>query len=188
MKIKILVIFSFVLLSVSMLLYDMLQEPSLTPYQNIDTPKTFMPLPTIQAPFLLNEQKKLNINDIPEDIILLNFWASWCTICMAEMDEMFDLIAEMNGQVALVTVSINDNKAQALKAYHFLKKRYPKKINKAHIYWTWDKNKIISLKTFNVSKTPETIIINKERLMVDKIIGVYDWASEEIREKLKNIN
>tara|TARA_R110000868_G_C10970322_1_gene769709 strand:+ start:5312 stop:5872 length:561 start_codon:yes stop_codon:yes gene_type:complete len=184
MKIKILIVVAFIIIAISAVTYDMYSQPNMitAPQNNV---QTAMSLPNITAPLLLNEGD-LNIHNLKEPIILLNFWASWCTVCMAEMDDLFKLVSDMDGKVALVTLSIDEVPEHALKAYKFLEARYPESIQNKHIYWLFDADKNISLKTFNVNKTPETIIIDHQRNMVDKIVGVYDWSSESIRQKLKS--
>lgn len=124
--------------------------------------------------------QKFTVNDLKEPIILLNFWASWCGICMAEMPDIVKLIEEMDGKVALVTVSIDDSLPPAEKFKQSLIDK--DLLADSHIYWAWDENKEVSLNQFNVAKTPETIVIDQHRRMVDKVVGNYDWQGKAIRE------
>ncbi|MFT7434105.1 MAG: thiol-disulfide isomerase/thioredoxin [Alphaproteobacteria bacterium] len=185
MKIKLCVLFAFITISGMAILYDSWLQPEPSPLNNHLVQNT-MPLPMFSVKYLLNN-KHINVHAMKEEVILLNFWASWCTICVTEMDELFELVADMNGKVALLTISIDDNELDAQKAYNAFKQRYAEPMNNPHIYWGWDKNKDISLKIFNVQKTPETFIINNKRELVDKIVGAYDWSGIGIRKTLHNM-
>lgn len=185
MNLKIITLVLFFITSSSAVLYDQLSKPNLIPYVETHK-KTLEPLPKINITPLF-KSRIINIHDMNEKIVLLNFWASWCSICVVEMNDMFKLINDMGGEVALVTLSIDDTQEAALKAYNAFKERYPNNINNKHIYWGWDKDKKISLNTFNIQKTPETIIIDNDKNMTEKIVGVYDWSSNAIREKIHSI-
>ena len=124
------------------------------------------------------EDHFINVNDIKEDIILLNFWASWCLPCRVELPSMLKLVENSAGKIALFTISIDKNSQDSV---DFLKKIGIKNLaNIKHSYWGWDPQQVISLKKFNSKKIPETIIINKERLMVKKIVGVIDWQELDV--------
>ena len=150
--------------------------------QNITNFKQKLTFPDFTIASLIKDQIINNI-DIKEDIILLNFWASWCLPCRVELPAMLKLVENSAGKIALFTISI-DKSAQD--ATEFLNKIAVKDLqNIKHSYWGWDPQQKISLKTFNSKKIPETIIINKQRLMVKKVIGVIEWQNLEIDQFIK---
>ena len=131
------------------------------------------------------DNKEINSKNIREEVILLNFWASWCMPCRKELPDMLELLEKFSGKVALFTISIDKDKNDSLE---FLKKIINKDItNINHTYWGWDKDQDISLKIFNTNKVPETIIINDKRFMVKKIVGVIDWQDPKIEELLSEL-
>lgn len=129
--------------------------------------------------------QKFTVNELKEPVILLSFWASWCAVCIAEMPDLINLVEEMDGKLALVNVSIDDTLPPAEKYQQILESKGM--LTSSHIYWAWDENKEVSLNQFNVAKTPETIIVDPSRRMVEKIVGVYDWKDGKMKEYLQNL-
>jgi thiol-disulfide isomerase/thioredoxin len=172
---KLIFLGGLIVLAVGVFAYDYFTAPEQKlPIVEIKT--NYQDLP--QVTFKQFRGKALDIHQMSEPSVLLNFWASWCVICVAEMPTMIALIEEMQGKVALVNVSI-DNTQQDAEKYQSKLPVVP------HVYWVWDKDKQISLNQFNVLKTPETIIINKDRKMVEKIVGEYDWTVENLQKLMR---
>ena len=173
MREKITVLIILIILAITgSFLYDYNSTPS------VKTPETVIISKHKQFPavnFINFNGKKFSINDIQTPTILLNFWATWCSTCVAEMPNMLKLAQKMNGKIAIIFLSIDENQQLA---ENFKNKLEKQGLNTSkNIYWAWDKNKEISLNKFNILKTPETIIINKNRQMVDKVVGKYDWLN-----------
>ena len=129
-------------------------------------------------------EKKYSLKELKEPLILLHYWASWCTICIAEFPDLLKLVNSFDGKIALVAVSIDDTKEAMDSLYQRLKHKNPTLVNNTHVYWVWDKEKELSLKKFNVMQVPETIVITSKRKMVEKIIGRYNWNAKESKEKI----
>jgi thiol-disulfide isomerase/thioredoxin len=63
------------------------------------------------APFALETLggDSLLSTDFTQDVMLINFWASWCAPCRAEIPELIELWDEYHDRgLALVGVSVND--------------------------------------------------------------------------------
>ncbi len=125
--------------------------------------------------------KSYKLHELDESIVFLHFWASWCVPCLAEIPDMLELVDKADGKLAIVAVSIDTDMKKLESFMKRLKKKHGNKVNNPHIYWVTDADKEISLKTFNIAKVPETIVINKERLMIKKIVGENDWLSAETK-------
>ena len=67
----------------------------------------------------------------------------------------------------------------------FLKKQNGDFLKSNDVIIAHDPNKSIAQESFQVFKFPETIIINKSGRMQDKIIGLVDWHSPEILERIR---
>ena len=124
--------------------------------------------------------KSLELNKLPGEVILLNFWASWCAPCLAEFPSMLALVKQSKGKVKLVAISIDKLEADArkfLSKIHYTESKYP------NSYFAWDKDKEISKKQFSTIKIPETFII-KDGKIVKKIIGGITWNEDVIKPYL----
>ena len=184
MKVKILVILLIIIVAIIATKIDLqLSKPNIKQVKLENnlisfTDKILFPDFIIQS----LDNKEINSKNISEEVILLNFWASWCMPCRKELPDMLELLEKFSGKVALFTIAIDKDKNASLE---FLKKIINKDItNIDHTYWGWDKDQNISLKIFNTNKVPETIIINKNRFMVKKIVGIIDWHDPKIEQLL----
>jgi cytochrome c biogenesis protein CcmG/thiol:disulfide interchange protein DsbE len=183
MKVKILLIIIIIAIVILLRKIELSNVPkqviTIKEVQNITDFNMKSHLPNFTVSSIIKDQL-INSTDIKEDIILLNFWASWCLPCRVELPAMLKLVKDSAGNVALFTISIDKESQDAVR---FLKKIGIRDLHKINnTYWGWDPHQIISLKKFNSKKIPETIIINKERLMLKKVIGVIDWQALEIKK------
>lgn len=144
-----------------------------------------LPLPDIEIASINN--KKISLRKIEGDVILLNFWASWCKSCITELPSIIQLVKKYNGKVSILAISIDSKKENIINFLKKLERVTKHKADIPNIYWLWDKDKEISLKLFNTLKVPETIIINKDRMMVKKIVGLVDWMSQDITKFIDNL-
>ncbi|WP_377891481.1 redoxin domain-containing protein [Alkalihalobacillus sp. R86527] len=66
---------------------------------------------------------KVKLSDYRGKVVFLNFWATWCPPCKAEMPHMQDFYEENSDQVEIVAVNITSNDSVAsveefVKQYH----------------------------------------------------------------------
>ena len=108
-----------------------------------------------------NEEKFYKDKDLRQnDYTLINFWASWCGPCKIEHPLLMNLTNEKN--LTLLGVNFKDKKNQANiflnkfgNPYDFLAKD---DLGKQSIY-------------FRIYGIPESILINKDLLIIKKFIG-----------------
>jgi thiol-disulfide isomerase/thioredoxin len=69
---------------------------------------TDQPRPPV-ADFMLNDLngKPVKLSDFKGKVVLLNFWATWCTACLAEIPELVALKEKMGPQVAIIGVALD---------------------------------------------------------------------------------
>ncbi len=53
--------------------------------------------------------KVVSLEDLKGKVIFLNFWATWCPPCIAEMPNIAQLHEEMGDEVAFVMLSLDDD-------------------------------------------------------------------------------
>ncbi|WP_428740419.1 redoxin family protein [Tenacibaculum sp.] len=144
------------------------------------------------APSAIQEEKREQLNDytwslkglntanidfnaLKNKVVFVNFWATWCPPCIAEMPSIQKLYDDYKDKVEFVFVS-NENWTTIESFY---------------------KEKEYNLPTYNIlSRTPDqlvsnsipaTFILDKNgTIMVDKR-GPADWSSQSIRELLDKL-
>ncbi|MCB1174983.1 MAG: TlpA family protein disulfide reductase [Leptospiraceae bacterium] len=118
------------------------------------------------------------LSDFRDKVVLLNFWASWCGPCIEEFPSMLRLIQRDSGKIVLIAISQDDNEAAIQR---FLQKHaggMANYKNNPDLILVWDNQKVIGSEHFNILRIPETIIIDKQRRMVRKVVGALEWDGE----------
>jgi peroxiredoxin len=109
-------------------------------------------------------------------VVLLNFWATWCGPCIEETPSLLDLHHDLPG-VAVIAVSIDED-ADA----------YSRFIARRHVGLITVRDPAQKVaKLYHSMMWPETYIIDRQGVIRRKFIGAQDWSSPEIRAYLKSL-
>ena len=108
-----------------------------------------------------NENKLISNKDLKKNnFTLINFWASWCAPCRQEHPFLLDLNDEQN--LVLIGVNFKDKRSNALK--------FLNKFGNPYDLLAKDELGKHSI-DFGVYGIPESILINKDLLILKKFIG-----------------
>lgn len=113
----------------------------------------------------------LKLSEVKEPVVIVNFWASWCNPCVEEFPSMLKLVEALDGKVAIVAVSMDDELSD-LTAFSKLF-GVPRK----GFYVGWDEKKKV-MEDYGVGKLPESYIVGRDRKLIRKVLGIENWASE----------
>ena len=131
--------------------------------------------------FLDDKNKQLNLKDYNGNLILLNFWATWCAPCKKEMPSL-DILQVNENLNNLKIFPINVGQDNIEKASKFFKDL---NIKNLRIYFD---SPITLAKKFRLRGIPTTIIINKSGEEFARIIGSIDFEDRKFIEWLANYN
>ncbi|MCT8136341.1 TlpA family protein disulfide reductase [Anaerobacillus sp. CMMVII] len=101
------------------------------------------------------------LSDYRGKVVMLNFFATWCTACVAEAPELERFNEEFKDEVALFVVVKGETKNTV--------RKYVEEKNSKKTY-VFDFTNSVSRK-FGVIGQPETIVINEDGIIVDHFIG-----------------
>ena len=91
-------------------------------------------VPDLEFSNLLNSQKKsIKLSDLRGKLVIIDFWATWCSPCMAALPKMDSLQKEFKGK--LVVLPVTQEKKETLIAM-FARVPEIKKLSLAYIYQT----------------------------------------------------
>ena len=119
--------------------------------------------------YLTNEKLKKN------NYILINFWASWCAPCRTEHPLLMQLSQLRN--IKILGVNFKDKKNNALNFLNNLGNPY-------HYLAKDDQGK--QSVNFSIYGIPESILVNKEFIVIKKFVGPLNL--EDLNEIKKIIN
>ena len=120
----------------------------------------------------------LNLKDQKGQIYFLNFWATWCLPCKEEMPYL-DKLQNVDG-VNIFPINIEKN--NKLKTEIFFKNLEIKNLS---IYFDIETN-LVNL--FRLRGLPTTIILNKDKKEIARIIGAADFSDQKFIDWLNNFS
>ena len=125
--------------------------------------------------------KVVNLNDYKGNLVLLNFWATWCAPCKEEMPSL-DLLQVNEDLDNLKIFPINVGQDNLEKSLSFFKNL---KIKNLKIYFD---ETMSNAKKFSLRGLPTTILLNKDGLEFARIIGSIDFKDKEFIKWLSKYN
>ena len=131
--------------------------------------------------FLDKKDQKININDFKSNLVILNFWTTWCEPCKEEMPSLDNL---------QVNPELNNLKIFAIN----IGKEDPKKVNKffknlsIKNFEPYFDAPITLAKIFSLRGVPTSIFLNKNGEEFARIIGFIDFGDKKFIKWLSNYN
>ena len=126
-------------------------------------------------------QKDVNLDVFKGKLLILNFWATWCSPCREEMPSLDDLQSNSNFS-NLKIFPINIGQEDISKSKFFFKELNIKNLD---IYIDVP---ITLAKKFSLRGVPTTILFNKQGKEFARIMGSIDFNDEEFINWLKVYN
>jgi peroxiredoxin len=130
--------------------------------------------------FTLNNLKgeKISLSSFNGKVVILNFWATWCPSCIAEMPSLNELYREMKSDgLEIIAVSTDRSPEVA--------KKYVRKKGFDYTIVVDEDRKAARL--FKVFSLPTTFLIDRNGVITEKFYGEYDWTDKEIKEKISRL-
>ena len=131
--------------------------------------------------FLDDKNNQINLDDLNGNLILLNFWATWCAPCKEEMPSLDNLQSNKNLN-NLKIFPINIGKDSLKKALEFFEDL---EITNLNIYFD---NPSTLAKTFSLRGVPTSILINKDGYEFARIMGSIDFNDKNFIKWLTAYN
>jgi cytochrome c biogenesis protein CcmG/thiol:disulfide interchange protein DsbE len=120
-------------------------------------------------------ERTVKLSDFRGQVVVLNFWATWCPPCVEEMPSLVEMQRRMKAKgVTVVAVSMDVDQS----AYRqFLKDH---NVNLLTVRDPGQKSNNL----YGTFKFPETYVIDRNGVMRRKFIGAVDWTEPEITDFL----
>jgi Peroxiredoxin len=123
-----------------------------------------------------DDTKTVQLSKFRGKVVLLNFWASWCSPCVAELPSLLQLHRDQPDLVIL-GVSVDED-GDAYKSF----------VARKHVDFITVRDPSESAaKLFHTEMWPETYVIDRNGYIRSKYVGATDWSDPEIRTFLKSL-
>ena len=131
--------------------------------------------------FLDKNDKKINIKEFNGNLLLLNFWATWCEPCKEEMPSLDRLqINENLSNLKIFAINISQESKKKIDSFF-------KDLNIKNFDPYFDAPTTLA-KTFSLRGVPTSILIDKSGKEFARIIGSIDFDDKNFIEWLKTFN
>ena len=131
--------------------------------------------------FLDTKNQKLNLDSYKGNLIILNFWATWCAPCKEEMPSL-DILLEDSKLSNLKIFPINVGKDSLEKSELFFRD-----LNIKNLKVYFDTPSTLA-KKLSLRGIPTSILFNKEGEEFARIIGSINFEDKKFIEWLSNFN
>ncbi|HXE76340.1 MAG TPA: TlpA disulfide reductase family protein [Candidatus Xenobia bacterium] len=127
--------------------------------------------------FVLNGQPR-ELRDLRGQVVLLNFWATWCPPCVTEIPSLERLHRRLGPQgLIILAVSVDED---PVVYENFLRS------NNITFATVRDPEKRIS-RQYGTFMYPETYVIDRQGRLVRKIIGALEWDEPDTLDFLTRV-
>jgi len=131
--------------------------------------------------FLDINKKAIDLADYKGNLVLLNFWATWCAPCKDEMPSL-DALKTNPSLDNIEIFPINIGKDNLKKSEQFFEDL---KIKNLKIYFD---NPMTLAKNLNLRGVPTTVLFDKNGKEFARIIGSIDFENKEFLQWIKKYN
>lgn len=108
--------------------------------------------------------------------IFINFWATWCPPCIAEMPDINSLYEETKNDVVFLIISVDENRDKAITFVN----------NKEFTFPIYFPNSAVP-KSLKSNTIPTTLVISPSGKIVAKREGMAKYDTEEFKKFLRNL-
>ena len=125
--------------------------------------------------FFNSKNKKVSLNDYKSNLVIVNFWATWCAPCKEEMPHLNKLKHKFK-DIEIIPINIADEKLE--KSKEFFEELNIKNLK---IFYG---SSIGLAKEFKLRGIPTTIFVDKEGYEFARIIGFIDFENKSFLDWL----
>lgn len=148
-------------------------------FAQLNSYQTIQPDQPIDFTFVDEHGKDHKISEYRGKIVLINFWATWCPPCVAEMPSLKNL-ADTFPKENVVIITL----CKELKLLNDAKKLYENfKINNLPLFFD-EKGEGAAL--FKVKGLPSTYILDRQGHLIGKLQGGTEWDHYEVLDLIQN--
>ncbi len=123
------------------------------------------------------DNQMVSFSDMREKVVFINFWATWCPPCVAEMPDIHSLYKEKGDEIVFVMISLDQDEK---KAHDFIVKKefdFPVYFLRSTLPSSYDTHSI-----------PTTYVIGKDGLIKVENHGMAKYNSKSFKTFLDELN
>ena len=120
----------------------------------------------------------ISLKTYHRQVVVLNFWATWCPPCVEETPSLVKFAEEMRGQhVEVIGVSVDQDRSAVESFARRFHIPYPVAL---------DPDQAVS-SLYGTFKFPETYILDRNGKVAEKVIGATNWDDPRMRSFVQQL-
>jgi len=121
--------------------------------------------------------RSYTLSELRGKVVLVNFWATWCPPCRAEMPSMEKLNAMLaSDDFVLLAINAEEDALDIVKEYLQ---------ESPHSFPVLLDGETAVQRQYGVYAFPETFIIRRDGIIADHVIGAIDWTGPKVLNLIK---
>ncbi len=120
--------------------------------------------------------KKVKLEDYKGKVVLINFWATFCKPCKAEMPSLNNLFLALKNDGLVVLAITTDDSEKPVQS--FIKEKG------LALTVLMDKEQEVYFDQYGVLGLPTSFLIDRDGIIREKIRGERVWDSPDMKEKI----
>ncbi|EKV32331.1 Thiol disulfide oxidoreductase TlpA [Caenispirillum salinarum AK4] len=142
--------------------------------------KVTNPDPLPQEPFLNADGEEITLADFEGQVVVLNFWATWCAPCVKEMPDL-DALAEATADDPITVIALNEDRKPLEVAPAWLREQ-----GLDHLEVFADQRQGLA-RAFQIRGMPTTVLIGPEGEKLAYREGIAEWADPDFIAALRKL-
>ena len=124
------------------------------------------------------EGVSLSLSALKGKVVFLNFWATWCGPCRAEMPSMEALYGRYRDKgLEILAVNCGEGRAEVLSFMNGNKLSFPAVL---------DTNGWVNM-SYGIQAIPTSFLIDRDGMIVARVVGSIDWDTPKIHTALETL-
>lgn len=122
-----------------------------------------------------NNRDRENLSQYEGEVVLVNFWATWCPPCIAEMPSFQELYIDYQDKITFLFVSSEDH--ETVRGY----------LNRKNFTLPAYRPLSEPPQPMNGNTLPTTYLLDRQGNIVIQKVGAADWNSESVRNTIDGL-
>jgi thiol-disulfide isomerase/thioredoxin len=121
----------------------------------------------------------VSVPDAPGKVVLLHFWASWCSPCRAELPGLLALAEELRGEGGFELYAVSVDESWAEVASMFDDGKIPAGVVRG--------NRLEVARQYGVQAIPDSFLLDREGRVIERYPAARDWQTGDAEKHLRQV-
>lgn len=124
--------------------------------------------------------KIFKLDSFKGQVVLVNFWATWCPPCIQELPSMDELNQRFKGKAfTMIAISVDQSDEDV--------KKFLASLNRPPSFLILRDPKASVAKAWGTDRYPESYLLDKKTQIVEKFIGATNWTSKNLQKRIRDL-